>query len=386
MSTTPTASALSAPALQAGGHPAGRNTCISICKGIAIILMVMGHAEGPALLMNFIYLFHMPLFFITAGYFFSRKYEADPWAFCVKRVKGLYVPFVKWSLVFLVLHNLFFRIGLLNERFGNWEGGVTHPYSLQQFLQRLTEIVLSMGGYDEFLAGAFWFFRALFVVSIVFLILMVALHGRRRWLTTDATLGVIAALALGFAFLKIAFGLKVVTLVQGGIRECWGLFFFAFGLYYRRHEGTFRQRWWLTLGYLLVLAIGAVLHLHGMTLKPSVIDVVTLPVTGIVGFLMVHHIASTIDRRESRVKRALVYCGDHTLIIFVLHIVAFKAVSALKILAYGLDWGQIGCHMVIHYRSTDAFFLLYTLAGVGLPLAAGYAWRRVCSWRSARAI
>ena len=53
---------------------APRNTVISICKGIAIILMVAGHAELPTILSNFIYVFHMPLFFITAGYFFSRKY------------------------------------------------------------------------------------------------------------------------------------------------------------------------------------------------------------------------------------------------------------------------------------------------------------------------
>lgn len=138
-----------------------RNNVISICKGIAIILMVMGHAEPPTLISNFIYIFHMPLFFITAGYFFSRKYLDDPWSFCVKRFKGLYVPFLKWSLVFLVLHNLWFDLGILNEQYGNWTGGVTHPYTWSQFFQRLFMIVTSMSGYDEFMAGAFWFFSGL---------------------------------------------------------------------------------------------------------------------------------------------------------------------------------------------------------------------------------
>ena len=62
-----------------------RNNVISICKGIAIILMVIGHAEVPDLLSNFIYVFHMPLFFIAAGYFFSRKNVDDPWGFCSRR-------------------------------------------------------------------------------------------------------------------------------------------------------------------------------------------------------------------------------------------------------------------------------------------------------------
>lgn len=48
--------------------PTKRNTIIAIAKGIAIILVVAGHAEGPEWLTNFIYEFHMPLFFMAAGF------------------------------------------------------------------------------------------------------------------------------------------------------------------------------------------------------------------------------------------------------------------------------------------------------------------------------
>lgn len=138
-----------------------RNNAISIAKGFAIIFVVMAHADMPGMLNRAIYLFHMPLFFITAGYFFKHETVENPWPFIVKRFKGLYVPFVKWSIFFLLIHNLLFKIGILNEVYGNWTGGTTHPYSIHQFWQRLTNIVFSMGGYDEFLAGAFWFFRGL---------------------------------------------------------------------------------------------------------------------------------------------------------------------------------------------------------------------------------
>lgn len=357
---------------------AKRNTSISICKGLAIILMVMGHTEGPHLLVNFIYLFHMPLFFITAGYFFGKRHAAKPWEFCVKRFKGLYVPFVKWSVFFLIIHNLLFKVGILNEMYGNWNGGVTHPYTLRVMLQRLVTIVTGMGGYDEFLAGAFWFFRALLVVSIVFLILYRALDGRRRWLTTDTALGIIAAGALAFALVKIEFGLKITTLVQGGIRECWGMFFFAFGVFYRRHEARFRQHWALTATYAALLIGGSALSLHGMNLTPKPYDVATLPVTGIIGFLMTHHIATVIDRHPGRLRSLLCYCGDNTLYVFVFHICAFKVVSAIKIMVYGLDWHQIGTHMVVHLNSdTDGFFLLYTIAGTALPLLCHRLYRRL---------
>ena len=136
-----------------------RDTTISICKGIAIILMVIAHAEAPGWLCKFIFEFHMPLFFITAGYFFSLKYLNDEATFVWKRVKGLYWPFVKWSVFFLVIHNWMFDLGVLNEQYGNEAGGVLHPYSWHQMQQNLWNIVTAMGGYDAFLCGAFWFFR-----------------------------------------------------------------------------------------------------------------------------------------------------------------------------------------------------------------------------------
>ena len=134
--------------------------------------MVVGHSECPGALCAFIYEFHMPLFFITAGYFFSLRYLDDEAAFVKKRLKGLYVPFVKWSVVFLLLHNLMFDFGVMNEQYGNAGGGVTHPYTWHQIQQNLWNILTAMGGYDQFLNGAFWFFRGLLVASVH--------RGRRR--------------------------------------------------------------------------------------------------------------------------------------------------------------------------------------------------------------
>ena len=51
------------------------------------------------------------------------------------------------------------------------------------------------------------------------------------------------------------------------------------------------------------------------------------------------------------------------------HIISFKLISLLKIWWYDLEFGQIGCHMVIHYNHTDFFWVLYTIAGVAVPLA-----------------
>lgn len=196
-----------------------RDASVSIAKAFAIILMVIGHAEYPGLLTSCLYTFHMPLFFITAGYFFGRKQAGNPWEFCRKRFKGLYVPMVKWSLMWLLLHNLFHRTGILNEVYGNWENGVTHPYTLKEAASRCVQIVTSMAGYDEFMAGAFWFFRGLLVASILFLVFfrLIDSHSRRMEEWHVAT--VICLGALAFTAAHIYFGFKISVIPNGGWRE-----------------------------------------------------------------------------------------------------------------------------------------------------------------------
>ncbi len=345
-----------------------RNRVIDICKGIAIILMVIGHCETPSFMVSWVYLFHMPLFFMAAGYFFTRRNLDDPWQFVTRRFKGLYVPFVKWSIFFLIIHNLLFEVGILNERYGNWEGGVTHPYTLQQGLQRLVHIVFSMAGYDEFLAGAFWFFRALLVSSIVFMVLYLLLDRNVRRLKGNRAVAVIAVGAIAFAWVKIYWGLKIVTIVQGGIRETWGVLFFALGILFRRFERYLTGRWWLAVIGLAITVVGAHEHWAGMNLTPKVKDVLTLPLTGMAGFIMVHYAASLIDRYGRVGARFLAHCGQMSLYIFIFHISAFKLVSLVKVIYYGLEWEQIGGHMVVREHLHDWFWVPYTIVGVGLPL------------------
>ena len=134
----------------------------------------------------------------------------------------------------------------------------------------------------------------------------------------------------------------------------------------------------LTLLYAVLLVIGATMGFQGMALSVELRTVATLPVTGAIGFLMVHHIASWLDRHDGVVKRFMVYCGNNTLYIYIFHIISFKLVSALKIWYYGLDWGQIGCHMVIHENSTtDLFWVLYTIVGTAVPLIGITLYRHV---------
>ena len=370
-----------------------RNTTISIAKGIAIILMVIAHAEAPGWLCRFIFEFHMPLFFITAGYFFSLKYLNDEATFVKKRVKGLYWPFVKWAVFFLIIHNWMFDLGILNETFGNEAGGVTHPYSWHQMQQNLWTIVTAMAGYDAFLCGAFWFFRGLFVASILYLIIYkvvdAGLSRCEKWARwaglRRATPYLICLIMLLLCGWKTYEGLRVINLVQGGYRDMMGCFFFGCGFIFRQfveeyHKAT--DRVYVSLPMTVVCGVIVFLFSKYLTAnmnwRSTYTQFLSLPVPALLGFLMTYNISRWIDCTKGYVKRFLVYTGDHTLNIFIFHIISYKVVSLVKIWWYGLDPRQIGCHMVIHdYSQQDLFWILYTVAGVGIPLLGTWLTERV---------
>jgi fucose 4-O-acetylase-like acetyltransferase len=354
-----------------------RETVISICKGIAIILMVIAHAEAPGWLCKFIFEFHMPLFFITAGYFFSLKYLNDEATFVKKRVKGLYWPFVKWAVFFLIIHNWMFDLGVLNETYGNEMGGVTHPYTWHQIQQNLWNIVTAMGGYDQFLCGAFWFFRGLFVASILYLIIYKVLDSSlksARW--KKAIPYLICLVMLLLCAWKTHQGLKVITLVQGGYRDMMGCFFFGCGFIFRQYADRYRRSmsrhyaaFWSSIVFGIVVFLFSKYLTANMNWRSTFVQFLSLPLPAILGFLMTYNLSCWLDKHDNILKRFLVYTGDHTLYVFIFHIVSYKVVSLLKIWYYGLDPKQIGCHMVIHEHSQeDQFWILYTIAGVALPL------------------
>ncbi|MBG6062544.1 fucose 4-O-acetylase-like acetyltransferase [Flavobacterium sp. CG_9.1] len=78
---------------------------LDIAKGITILLMVLGHTSIPSVLSNFIWAFHMPLFFIASGWTTNWQ-KTDFIGFTKRKIETLIVPFLVYSLVVLLIHIL----------------------------------------------------------------------------------------------------------------------------------------------------------------------------------------------------------------------------------------------------------------------------------------
>lgn len=147
-----------------------RDSSISIAKAFGILLMVLAHTWFSEYGSQWINMFHMPLFFFFAGYCFKEKYLSDPLAFIRKRVVGLYKPFVKWSILFLLLHNVFFVLNIYNGEYG-FQGNVSFLYSFGYLAKCALHIITRMTD-NEQLLGGYWFLRSLFVGSIIGLLVI----------------------------------------------------------------------------------------------------------------------------------------------------------------------------------------------------------------------
>ncbi len=134
----------------------------NLVKGIGIILVVIGHACNSSVgtpVSNYIYLFHLPLFFFVSGYLYNEeKYGDNPYANIASRLKSSWIKYVLIYWVLILLHNLLLRLNMLEES--------ARFYSKTDMLSEMANAVLGMG--HEMMGGTLWFVPTVVMASSLF--------------------------------------------------------------------------------------------------------------------------------------------------------------------------------------------------------------------------
>lgn len=275
-----------------------RNRYMTIAKGIGIILVVVGHSSTSIKILNFIYLFHMPLFFFISGYFFKDKYTLSPWEYIKKRILGLYVPFISFELFALFFHNLFLQWRIYNE-------GETAQYTLRDFIA-IAQHVISFN-HTQIMTFTFWFLPCLFMVSLMFLGINIISAKAGRFAELSKVLMVSSVSFLGFLLIKFN-----VVLNWSFRTAMVALTLFYLGYLYSRYEKK-------VVDHFAIGAVCTVILLIGMRSRIDMsMDVYINPaffyLNAIAGIYLTLYVSKLLCYKYSGL-RFLTYCGEQTIII-----------------------------------------------------------------------
>lgn len=309
----------------------GRNTVIDVLRGLAIALVVLGHANrgrmeavgsavlGPAYSRAdfIIYTTHMPTFFLLAGYFSFKTIGRDgARAFLASRGWAVIFPYILWSL--LLWAPRYLGGGLVNK-----------PLPFNSVLH-IAYAPISI----------YWFLYALTVLQLI----AAALYPR-------AIVFAVAALA-GLALVTGGTGAPIVseTLEQAP--------FFALGLILARYGQpalpALLHRVPVIVALAVIFAAGCVLALTLGAKDPVSLAMLPVDLAGVMALAGIAQRLMPSEGEPSPVTRHIATLGRLSLPIYLTHIFALSAVPRM-----------LGA---IHLASTPVYYLLSLAVGLYGPL------------------
>lgn len=146
------------------GAKSQRIEWIDLSKTICIYLVVLGHAFSYSIpkecfLRNFIYLFHLPVFFFVSGYLFRIKEEGKAFLpFLLSCFKSLIIPYIFLNLITILLNIPFLLYHSFSHPSSYYLLG--HDHTLQQSL------FYFLIGHGYAPSGPAWFLVCLFWIKV----------------------------------------------------------------------------------------------------------------------------------------------------------------------------------------------------------------------------
>ncbi|MBW9154280.1 acyltransferase family protein [Clostridium estertheticum] len=335
---------------------------MTMAKAIGIILVVVGHSGAPKALVQFIYLFHMPLFFFISGYFYNDKYSVDPVTLIKKRLNSLYKPFLIYEVIFLLLHNLFFKFNLYSTTvmYGN---KFIQAYSGGQFIKEFIKIVLFAG--REPIVGVFWFFTSLFFVNVIFCCfsyLIEKMFSKNKEYTRAfciIAIFIMANLATKYGFNISRFNNSLSMVLV-----------YYLGYLFKRHEKDFEMCNIYFVGISLLLLSTSCIYGSVDVGLNSYLSPDFLIINSILGIYLILSLSKYIVKKDVLQSKLLYYIGNNTIVIMALQFLSFKLVILLQIKINSLPIESLAKFPVLN--GANGWWILYTIVGVFVPIGIKY--------------
>jgi len=323
-----------------------RNDSVTIAKGLGILLMVIGHVGAWSFANTWVSMFHMAVFFFFAGYCMKEKYLVDFKSFSMRRIQGIYLPFIKWNLIFMLLHNVFAHMGFYEP---------TDLYAGMDYVLKTKRFCTQMADCEQLLGG-FWFLKSLFFAS--FFGYAAIRFVPRYW--REALLLVVTFV---FAYFKLA-----IPYVSVGKTELMAALVFVIGYDYKQSNLRFE------LKYPVIILLAVLAVTLGAFFWPSAIFSFTWQFTAlylisaVLGVMGVFAISCLLDAKTSGWFRKLaLYIGDNTLAILIWHFLIFKLVTVLFVMLHVMPSSAL-VEFPVPHEFPALCSIAYIVIGAAVPL------------------
>ena len=320
---------------------ANRNPVYDIMKGIGIILMLIGHIPPGQRLFHFIYSFHMPLFFIVAGFFASTS-KLDC-GVLKKYASRLLLPVLVTMAFIIILAPLrYFMDGNLN-------------YTIAQVLSLLWAGDALPTRFGLLSLEAMWFLVALFWAKCLFQGFGCLVNKSFARYQDEILLVFSFAVSSGAIFLH-----KFIPFVPWGLMKgLSAVWFLAMGWYSKRHPLPVYVWIVFVICWLLALRFGS-LDMSTYTYKTYPLDAL-----GAVGATwLVYLLCKLIQNHTSLTSKLLRWFGMNSLLILCVNTLDRRSflVRAVKGILNVHPSGLV-YNTLIHY----SIGLALVIAGVYIP-------------------
>ncbi|MBR3357486.1 MAG: acyltransferase family protein [Solobacterium sp.] len=274
---------------------------LDICKGILIILVVIGHViqiidiDKDSYLIKFIYSFHMPAFFMISGYLFN----ADKWKrkgfkeFLINRINKNLIPYFFFEYLYGFTAVLF-----SNHAGLNWKGWI---------MEALLVIKKSLTARPNYVPS--WFLITLFFAAI--LVYWIEGNDRKRIIAGISVLTVIS-IAGGYFIRSMEEGF-VQNLILFNTRIAFSAIFILIGILWRELDFSKLHKTFFTVVCLAVTLLFPFYFERESIYLFSFRFVTPFILTGITGTYLTVALSKRLDFRFLRFlgRESMTIMGTH---------------------------------------------------------------------------
>lgn len=295
-----------------------RDKSLDIAKGIAILLVVWGHA-GNDIIQNAVAMIHLPVFFFISGLLFCSNLKKPLKVVVKKIIKSIYVPYLIAELVAILFHNSLFKIGWYNE--GILYGGrMIEPYvSIFEVIKEVAKVILLSG--REPIIGSIWFLVTLLLLEGGYYTYNQILFC--KWLRENKSYEIVIDIIISIVGLLSNHYFYVGRITP--VAQYW--IYFSIGSLYGKDIKKYisaNKKWVLVVPVFILSIIAKFFMPSNLWILENVIQI-----AGSFSVIIIILAISNYLKEKTYASEILQYFGKRTLDIMILHFVGFKILSSI---------------------------------------------------------